>query len=1390
MKEKFSRLTHWATVSLLAGLGSIAFAQPSLNLPPNPVTPTVTFSGALNLPAYFTAQFPGAPNGFDIKNNQTYLAWCAQENGDLNFPTPPPNPPFFVENTATYNLFNTYPNSGLPSLDQSPNWPQVNYILNHKNGASVVDIQEAIWFLLDGSYHSNATIGAFNGSAGATALLNDAATNGTTFVPQPGQIVAIFLAGVGNGGSLSGTGVPQDLLIEVSVPTPPGGTIGDFVWRDTNKNGIQECGELGINGVTVQLYQNSIAPGNLVATTVTGPAPAGYTTNFPLACQENGYYQFTGLQPGNYIVVIPAGQPVLNGLTLTLPLQGPDRTVDSNGLGGTPGYIATANVNVPTVTTVDETIDFGFFAPINPATTLTTKSVSPGTTVEVNTIVTVVVTETNTGDSPITNITVAGGGACTTFTPANVPSLSPGASVDFTCTFNSGNASGSWSAAASGADADGHPAPSTNESTSGNFIVIHPATTLTTKSVSPATTVEPNTNITVVVTEKNTGDSTITNINVAGGGSCASFTPANISLAAGASQDFTCTFNSGNASGSWTAAASGTDAAGNSAPSAGENTSGSFTVIHPSTTLTTASVSPGTTVEANTAVTVVVTEKNTGDSTITSVMVTGGGACASFSPASVASLAPGATANFTCTFNSGNASGSWTAQAIATDAAGNSAPSANESASGSFTVIHPSTTLSIVSAGTTFEANSIITVVVAEKNTGDTPITNVSVGGSGACSPASVASLAPGASANFTCTFNSGNVSGSWTESATATDSLGNTEPSAGETVSGTFTVIHPSTTLTTTSVSPGTTVPPNTIVTVVVTEKNTGDSPITNVSVAGGGACASFSPASVASLAPGASANFTCTFNSGTASGSWAAAASATDALGNPEPSANESTSGSFTVVSQQPPQLIVTKVPDAAAVVAGNQIGFTVTISNPGGSAATGLTLSDPLPAGGNEFFNWKIDTTTGNPANFAIVGSAGSQSLAFSSSFLTSPDSLAAGQSISVHITTPTTNGDVSGGAVGLQAGVSSSAYLGAAGNYGVLYMVGAGTHNLSITNVTLGANVGIGSAVGGNGIGNATFSGPGIITGRVDFAPGQTNVFNNQNGSNVGPASVNTNVASVTSAIATVTSLSSTLGALTGTNIAINGTQTINESAGTPHTVNGVTYSVFTVTSYNENDGKLFTINGDGSGNPVVLNFGPNTGNFNLGGDVALTGNGLNDDKVIWNFTSSNKSIQLNNNASSFPSVAFHGIILAPNDGIHLVNANLSGRVFGGDDQDMQLVSGLTLHAPIMNTATVSGSNVSSSSSSATITVTGPFLPYAHFVRLNVHGGPGVFNLAHGDDTGLGGQIVLAGNLPPGHLMWNLMSIGKGARMNTEGAAFRGITGHYPARLAGNELPRSV
>jgi choice-of-anchor A domain-containing protein len=248
------------------------------------------------------------------------------------------------------------------------------------------------------------------------------------------------------------------------------------------------------------------------------------------------------------------------------------------------------------------------------------------------------------------------------------------------------------------------------------------------------------------------------------------------------------------------------------------------------------------------------------------------------------------------------------------------------------------------------------------------------------------------------------------------------------------------------------------------------------------------------------------------------------------------------------------------------------------------------------------------------------------------------------------------------------------LGEAANYAVLYE-GTGGHNLSISNVTINGNVGVG------GTGVVQFSGPGTIAGTLDFSAANGGQFHNTNGGNIGPTSTNYSDANVTSALNTVNSLSSSLAGLgNALAININGTnQTVNESTGTLVSVGGVTYRVFNVTSYTANNGFELTVNGDGSGDPVVFNFGFNS-NVGLGGDGQLTG-GLTDDQVLYNFTSSGQNISLNNNASSFPLPdAFQGDILAPNDALSLVSANLDGRVLGGDSSDMQIVSGDTIDAP--------------------------------------------------------------------------------------------------------------
>ncbi|MER5207999.1 hypothetical protein [Streptomyces sp. NPDC002825] len=101
-------------------------------------------------------------------------------------------------------------------------------------------------------------------------------------------------------------------------------------------------------------------------------------------------------------------------------------------------------------------------------------------------------------------------------------------------------------------------------------------------------------------------------------------------------------------------------------------------------------------------------------------------------------------------------------------------------------------------------------------------------------------------------------------------------------------------------------------------------------------------------------------------------------------------SASASTTVVCPPPsPELSLGKTADAASVSAGDPIGFTVTTHN-GGGDATGVTVTDPLPAGPG--ISWTMD-----PVDEActLVGQTGSQTLSCSY-----PD-LPAGASRSVHV-----------------------------------------------------------------------------------------------------------------------------------------------------------------------------------------------------------------------------------------------------------------------------------------------------------------------------------------------------------------------------------------------------
>lgn len=83
------------------------------------------------------------------------------------------------------------------------------------------------------------------------------------------------------------------------LTTPAPIEIGDYVWVDTDQDGVQDPGETPIQGVTVGLYKN----GNLIATDVT---------------DANGKYLFTSLE-----------NPVYSGAEIAQVIETNDNTQDN-----------------------------------------------------------------------------------------------------------------------------------------------------------------------------------------------------------------------------------------------------------------------------------------------------------------------------------------------------------------------------------------------------------------------------------------------------------------------------------------------------------------------------------------------------------------------------------------------------------------------------------------------------------------------------------------------------------------------------------------------------------------------------------------------------------------------------------------------------------------------------------------------------------------------------------------------------------------------------------------------------------------------------------------------------------------------------------------------------
>ncbi len=326
-------------VTNFTGIGAVSLV---INYDPN----VLTFTGATNEPSHGTFLPPNATNG------QILISWFDVNplnigNGvllDLNFN--------FQHGSSNLNFVNTsceiadtganvlninYINGkvSLPALPSSPSTISGKVWFDQNNDGLIDNGEKGVqwvtvnlyncsgtwlkWTLTDsageykfdslnpGSYY--VTFDLINGNSvykftkeniGSDSTLNSHAAQLTDSTGQTdcvtlssGQVYSCLNAG----------------LVYRNTTSQTTGSIGDFVWKDTDPNdGIQRPGDPGIPGVTVKLFMSS---DSLLSSTTT---------------DSSGHYYFTDLNAGNYYVqfILPAGY------IFVVEHNGTDTTLDSD----------------------------------------------------------------------------------------------------------------------------------------------------------------------------------------------------------------------------------------------------------------------------------------------------------------------------------------------------------------------------------------------------------------------------------------------------------------------------------------------------------------------------------------------------------------------------------------------------------------------------------------------------------------------------------------------------------------------------------------------------------------------------------------------------------------------------------------------------------------------------------------------------------------------------------------------------------------------------------------------------------------------------------------------------------------------------------------------------
>ncbi|NET14105.1 MAG: hypothetical protein F6K08_15315, partial [Okeania sp. SIO1H6] len=254
--------------------------------------------------------------------------WCIDTDREIDTGIDLPG---FDKEGTTYSakVFSSYEELppeliGEGVIENPENFNKVNHIINQNwadrdlgdlGTVTFADIQRAIWSLLDDEQSTN-LVGqeseGFWSQERVDAILADANTpEADAFVPEFGQKMAVILVpdqiedGVLNPDA-------QIVISEVELSK-----LGDFVFEDKNADGIQDNGEEGIAGATVNLLADvdgdgTIEDDEIIDTTTT---------------DHDGNYEFTVIA-GDYKVQFETP----DGFDMASPAnQGSDDAKDSDG---------------------------------------------------------------------------------------------------------------------------------------------------------------------------------------------------------------------------------------------------------------------------------------------------------------------------------------------------------------------------------------------------------------------------------------------------------------------------------------------------------------------------------------------------------------------------------------------------------------------------------------------------------------------------------------------------------------------------------------------------------------------------------------------------------------------------------------------------------------------------------------------------------------------------------------------------------------------------------------------------------------------------------------------------------------------------------------------------